>query len=261
MQHLLSKNKYLELKDAYIKFNSNLDVNEQSAIREHTAKIWDDLSAEFAHNCQNDPKWVKLHNEIKDYENVTSFNMEDHFRRYIVPNHVDNNQTFHYDLEYDAAFHQECRTIYQNINDYTKKANQKLTRLNHKKFAFRKGARIEKIQDDLHEHQMIANKYAELEQQDHMKRHYLISNTATYQKAKMDFDKLNKQHAEQIIAKALKNNVGIICFEHNATVSPLRENGVDYQYLNTACNEIRDIIMEMIVLDHEANYQQEGLTK
>lgn len=262
MQHLLSKEKYMELKAALIKYNSSFDPSEQRIIQEHTERSWDKLCREYFTSCQQDPQWVKLHDLIKDYEAVTSFNMENHFRRFVIAQ-GDNYDATSLKLEYDPNLQQECRDIYHHIDEYTKSANQKLTHINSKKYVFRKNAKIKKIKDELSTHQAVATRYAALEKQADLKRHYLVTNTAEYEQAKIKFDQLNKQHANQIIARALEVNPGIICIEHNADFVSNDNDYLDSSYLNQACNDIKDIIMEMIVLDHEAAHEQENghLTK
>lgn len=262
MQHLLSKERYMELKTAFIKYNSNFDQSEQRIIQEHTEKTWDKLCREYFTSCQQDPQWVKLHDLIKDYESVTSFKMEDHFRRF-VPTQGDNHDATSFKFEYDPNLQQECRDMYQHIHEYTQNAEQKLAHINSKKYVFRKGAKIEKIKDELGTHQAVAAQYAALEKQADLKKHYLADNTAEYKQAKIKFDQLSKRHANQIIARALEVNPGIICIEHNADIVSNDNVYLDSSYLNQACNDIKDIIMEMMVLDHEAAHEQENghLTK
>ena len=103
MQHLTAKD-YAEIKKAIISYNS-LNEDDQKIIRSHIDEIWFHVYDEYSALCHQDPEWVQLNDQIKDYEQATSITVTDN----------------------DLA--------QKNIDDYI---SGKLTQINHKKFVFGK---------------------------------------------------------------------------------------------------------------------------
>ena len=245
----LTKNDYIKLRNAWLSFN-NIDESEQVALQVHAQEVYHRLCQQFIEQCKQNPVWVKLYDMIQDYEQVTNFKIEDNFRRFIVPE-VGDNCDGDFQFEYDPKLHDEAREIAQNIAVYTQKANQKLAHINSKKFVFRRGAKIAKLNEDLNYHKLVANKYANLEKQDALKKHYLIAKTAEYKTAQNQIKQINRQCADQIIAGAVKDCPGIIWMKHDTAIISSDDYHLDSSYLNDVCDDIKEVVKEMMVITHE----------
>lgn len=233
----LSKQDYQTIYDTIKTFNT-VGKQFKATIEEKIDRLWAEAFLRYQELCQGNQSWATAYEFIKDYEAVTSFDMDNNFQ-ISIGDSVDRIQV------YSATLHDEYQDAYEHVDAYRQTINDKLSRLDSKRFAIGKKLRHKHLENELRTIENEANLYTGWQHQDDLKNEYLATKTDAYLKEKTKFNKIDAELATTALCGHLQNCAIMACRPEKTLLnSNITINGSTYQIDNRrlihVANDIRE---------------------
>lgn len=240
MQNLTEKD-YEIIRKTINKYHK-LGITWEPGLEEKLGHAFAEAFKEFASRCVANKTWRQAYTFMRDYREVTKFNMDTNFEITL------GDSDFKYKV-YSDSIHREYVNAYDHLNDYRKEINGKISKIDGKRFAIGKKMRINYLQNKLRSIENEANLYAYWKQKDELKNDYLANKTDAYNLERAKFNQVETKIATAIIANTLKHKAILAYHKLDQILSTSYEfNDVTYeinsQIFNQVCNQIRQTIME-----------------
>lgn len=236
----LNKNDYIRIQKTINAYH-RLGITWESKIEEKLGKAWGDIFEQFKNCCQGNQEWIELYNYIRDYKEVTKFDMDSNFEITL------GDSEFKFKV-YNETIHREYVDAYNHLDNYKKNINGKIGKLDHKRFAIGKKIRIDYLKNKLRSIENEANLYAYWKQKDALKNDYLENRTETYKEKKTQFNQIENIIASELVFDALKHRSILAYRDMDLQLSSnFKINGLTYEVNNKALTRMLNNLRHQIL--------------
>ena len=240
MQKLNEKD-YARIQKTIKKYHK-LGITWEPGIEEKFGKACGDIFQQFTERCLDNTDWREAYDFMSDYKKVTKFNMDSNFEITL------GDSEFKYKV-FNENIHREYVDAYEHIDGYKKKYNEKIGKLDKKRFVVGKKIRINYLKNKLHTLENEANLYAYWKQKDALKNDYLENKTEEYVEKRNQLNQIENIIARELVIDALKHKSILAYRDIDFVLSRECEiNGSTYEVnsknLNGVINDFRHKILD-----------------
>ena len=251
----LTKQDYTTINET-IKTYNRLSKKLKLFVDDKTNQIWYDTFNQYQTLCQQNQEWLRAYEMINDYEKVTDFNLESNFE-INVGDSEDRTKV------YCASLHQEYIDAYEHVENYKKQINQKISKLDNRRFVIGKKIKINFLQSKLNVIENEANLYTDWKQKDQLKNQYLTTKTQTYQNEKLKLNQIQDRIATEVICNNLQNCAMLIAKPERALLKSTfvldnKTYKIDSKALTNVC-ELVKLMAQTINLEKKPNNNQDNI--
>lgn len=249
MENVVNYDKVREM----MTFYNNLSERERIAINNKISSVWMDVIYEdFAKRCNADVELNNAYDELKKIERILSFELSDHFRKYVKTINECDPEFADDIYEYSPEQYQYAKELSNNWEKVKADIEQNIEKEKNKKFLLFKKSRLEKLEEDLYDKTKMVELFKRCEKQQAEKEFYL-SRKDYVEQLKRKCNGLTRKHAEEAVFNNVKEHPSILCVKHTGFISSSKYRSYNSEVLNNVCNEIRDEIIFSLKPSHDNN--------
>ena len=169
----------------------------------------------YVDKVKNNQEIKTLKNNIKDYEDVTSFDVEKYYSHVVDIINANDYEFREYVHGFDSARYNSEKNIYENYASLYGKTFNKLNRINHSKIVLFRSKRVSELNKKLKMYESAKENYTNMLKKQNAKEHYLNEKQNEYKDNCDNYSNMLSSLAKETITEYLTKYPEILFVDQN----------------------------------------------